>query len=234
MFGFIPNNIELYKVALIHRSESVHFEDREINNERLEFLGDAVIESVTSEYLFIEFNSASEGDLTKLRSRIVSRQSLNDIALKLGFDRYLISSTSANTAYKHIYGDAFEAMIGAMYLDQGYNFTDRVLINRIFREFISLEELLSQDNDYKSRLIEWCQKQHLKLVFRTKELPHKEGESQQFSSVVVINNIISGHGYGSSKKEAEQHAAESMSVELSDEQCSNLMDAMDRKLKTLK
>ena len=230
MFGFIPNNIELYKVALIHRSESVHILDRDINNERLEFLGDAVIESVTSEYLFIEFSDAQEGTLTKLRSRIVSRQSLNDIALKLGFDKFLISSSSVTTAYKHIYGDAFEAMIGAMYLDQGYNFTDRILINRIFKKYIILDDLLSQDNDYKSRLIEWCQKQHLKMTFKTKEMPRKEGELPQFSSEVIINNVVSGHGFGASKKEAEQRAAESMSMELSDQECADIMDAMDKKL----
>ena len=129
MFGFIPNNIELYKLALIHKSASLVLADgRQINNERLEFLGDAVIEAVTSDYLYIEFPDRQEGFLTQLRSKIVSRQSLNTIARTIGLDRYVIANPTGSTNQKHIYGDAFEAMIGAIYLDQGYEFANRLLI----------------------------------------------------------------------------------------------------------
>ena len=132
LFGFVPHNIELYKLALIHKSASLVLEDgRPINNERLEFLGDAVIEAVTSDYLFIEYPDRDEGFLTQLRSKIVSRQSLNELAVKIGLDRHVISNASTSITQKHIYGDAFEAMIGAVYLDQGYEFTNRLLINRI-------------------------------------------------------------------------------------------------------
>ena len=121
LFGFVPHNIELYKLALIHKSASLVLEDgRQINNERLEYLGDAVIEAVTSDYLYIEFPDRDEGFMTKLRSKIVSRQSLNAIARQIGLDRYVILDGSSNTlAQKHIFGDAFEAMMGAIYLDQG-------------------------------------------------------------------------------------------------------------------
>mgnify|MGYP002095746888 CR=1 FL=1 len=137
MFGFIPNNIELYKLALIHKSASLVLEDgRAINNERLEFLGDAVIEAVTSDYLFIEYPDRDEGFLTQLRSKIVSRQSLNVLAVNIGLDRHVISNGSTSVTQKHIYGDAFEAMIGAVYLDQGYEFVNQIVGGSIPKEYI--------------------------------------------------------------------------------------------------
>ena len=152
MFGFIPNNIELYKLALIHKSASVELEDgSHINNERLEFLGDAVIESITSDYLFIEYPEYDEGRLTQLRSKIVSRQSLNGIAKKLGLDQCIICNNSVSTTQKHIFGDAFEAMMGAIYLDQGYNFVNRLLINGIYATALSLDRVDEEETDFKSR-----------------------------------------------------------------------------------
>ena len=154
MFGFIPHNIELYKLALIHKSASVTLDDgRQINNERLEFLGDAVIESVTSDYLFIEFPDQNEGFLTQLRSKMVSRQSLNEVAKRLKLDTHVITHSSASFSQKHIYGDAFEAMMGAIYLDQGYDFVNRLLINRIFGDYLRTGALLEEETDFKSRLI---------------------------------------------------------------------------------
>ena len=131
MLGIVPHNIELYKLALIHKSASVTLDDgRQINNERLEFLGDAVIESVTSDYLFIEFPDKNEGFLTQLRSKMVSRQALNEVAKRIGLDEHVIVHHSGGVSQKNIYGDAFEAMMGAVYLDQGYEFVNRLLINR--------------------------------------------------------------------------------------------------------
>lgn len=230
MFGFIPNNIELYKLALIHKSASLVLEDgRQINNERLEYLGDAVIEAVTSDYLYIEFPDRDEGFMTKLRSKIVSRQSLNAIARQIGLDRYVILDGSSNTlAQKHIFGDAFEAMMGAIYLDQGYNFVNRLLINRLFREHLSLEELTESENDFKSRLIEWCQKNHLKIVFRTGNDKEYSSNHPVFYSTVLVDGIEVGHGSGESKKEAEQHAAFSVAEYMTDEQCASLLDRVDR------
>ena len=142
LFGFIPHNVELYKLALIHKSASLVLEDgRAINNERLEYLGDAVIEAVTSDYLFIEYPDRDEGFMTQLRSKIVSRQSLNALAVNLGLDVHVISNGGAGIAQKHIYGDAFEAMMGAVYLDQGYEFVNRLLINNIYFRYLNLEEL---------------------------------------------------------------------------------------------
>ena len=132
LFGFIPHNVELYKLALIHKSASLVLEDgRAINNERLEFLGDAVIEAVTSDYLFIEYPDRDEGFLTQLRSKIVSRQSLNVLAVHIGLDRHGISNGRTSVTKKIVYGDVFEAMIGRVYLNQGNDFVHRLLIHRI-------------------------------------------------------------------------------------------------------
>ncbi|MBR4849974.1 MAG: ribonuclease III [Alistipes sp.] len=226
MFGFIPNNIELYKVALIHKSASIDVEGQTINNERLEFLGDAVIESITSDYLFIEYPHYDEGKLTKLRSKLVSRQSLNAIACKLGLDKLIICSHTISATQKHLFGDAFEAMMGAIYLDQGYNFANRLLINNIYSERISLEEVDETETDFKSRLIEWGQKNHHTVVFRTKA--HQEGSHRDFRCTILIDNLEVGHGIGSSKKEAEQSAAQSVSHEPSDEACARLLDRIDK------
>lgn len=229
MFGFIPHNIELYKLALIHKSASLVLEDgRAINNERLEFLGDAVIEAVTSDYVFIEFPDRDEGFMTQLRSKIVSRQSLNALAVSLGLDGHVISNNGAAIAQKHIYGDAFEAMMGAVYLDQGYEFVNRLLINNIYFRYLNLGDLTESETDFKSRLIEWCQKNHHKIAFRTDHDKEYSASHPVFFSTVLVDGMEVGHGAGDSKKEAEQQAAFSVAQYMSDEQCATLLDRVDR------
>ena len=232
MFGFIPNNIELYKLALIHKSASVELEDGSlVNNERLEFLGDAVIESITSDYLFIEFPEHDEGFMTQVRSKIVSRQSLNRIASEIGLDKYVISHAAGNLTQKHIYGDAFEAMMGAIYLDQGYNFANRLLINDIFGRYLSLDDVLTLETDFKSRLIEWCQKNHYTIEFRTSSDHSGTSSRPQFVSTVYVDGIAVGHGSGDSKKQAEQNAAFSVSqsspTAIDDESSARILDKLD-------
>ncbi len=229
MFGFIPHNIELYKLALIHKSASLVLEDGQaVNNERLEFLGDAVIEAVTSDYLFIEYPDRDEGFLTQLRSKIVSRQSLNELAVKIGLDSQVIANGSTSVTQKHIYGDAFEAMMGAVYLDQGYDFVNRLLINRIYFRLLNLDELTESETDFKSRLIEWCQKNRHKIVFRTGNDKEYAANHPVFYSTVLVDGIEVGHGSGDSKKEAEQSAAFSVAEYMSDEQCASLLDKFDK------
>ncbi len=229
MFGFVPHNIELYKLALIHKSASLVLEDgRPINNERLEFLGDAVIESVTSDYVFIEFPEQDEGFMTQLRSRIVSRQSLNALAVKLGLDKQVIAGAGAGLAQKHIFGDAFEAMMGAIYLDQGYEFVNRLLINNIFFRYLNIDELTRIDPDYKSRLIEWCQKGRHRIEFHSSRDEKSSPSHPSFSATVEIDGMKVGYGSGESKKEAEQQAAYSVAHAMNDEQCASLLDHYDR------
>ena len=229
MFGFIPNNIELYKLALIHKSASQSIGGLSMNNERLEFLGDAVIESVTSDYLYIEFPDRNEGFLTQLRSKIVSRQSLNDMAHEIGLDKYVITgSNGGGLVQKHIYGDAFEAMVGAIYLDQGYDFVNRLLINNIFYKHLNLEYLTESETDFKSRLIEWCQKNHHNVTFRTRSGNDSHASAPVFNSTVMIDGMAVGYGTGDSKKTAEQNAACSVTREISDDDCVELLDKLDR------
>lgn len=233
MFGIIPHNIELYKLALIHKSASVELEDgSHINNERLEFLGDAVIESITSDYLFIEFPDRDEGFMTQLRSKIVSRQSLNRIASEIGLDRHVISHAAGNMSQKHIYGDAFEAMMGAIYLDQGYDVANRLLINDIYGRYLSIDDVLCSETDFKSRLIEWCQKNHYSIEFRTEQDHSTSSAHPGFVSTVYVDGIAVGYGLGDSKKAAEQSAARSVSQSqtntLDDESSARILDKLDR------
>lgn len=228
MFGVTPDNIDLYKLALVHRSASVKVEGGEsINNERLEFLGDAVLESIISDYLFIEYPHESEGFLTKTRSKIVSRQSLNRLAEKLGIDEMVIFNATGNFAHKHLFGDCFEALVGALYLDKGYNVVNRIVINRLLPRYINLEDVSHTESDFKSRLIEWCQKSKRTIFFATESDGEQEGPQPAFVSRVLIDDMKMGVGKGSTKKEAEQHAAENAWVLLGDEMGDYILDRYD-------
>ncbi len=217
VFGICPDNIELYKLALVHKSASLFLDDgRQINNERLEFLGDAVLESIVSDYIFIEYPEADEGFLTKLRSKIVSRHSLNRLAVEIGLDRYVIAQSGGTFTQKHIFGDALEAMIGAIYLDKGYNFANRLVINDLLGHNIDMDEVLTEETDFKSRLIEWCQKSRQNILFRTGRDSSYSEAHPVFRSTVVIDGSDVGNGSGESKKEAEQNAAYSVWQVISD------------------
>jgi ribonuclease-3 len=158
---------------------------------------------------------------------MVSRQSLNAVAKRLGLDDLVITNSSNNITQKHIYGDAFEAMMGAIYLDQGYDFVNRLLINKIFVHYLKLDSLLESETDYKSRLIEWCQKNHHKIVFSTVNDKTYSSAHPFFYSKVLIDDIEMGYGAGESKKEAEQRASFSVSQGFSDSDCTKLMDKLD-------
>lgn len=210
--GVIPYNVDLYKLALVHKSASIVIEGgQSINNERLEYLGDAIINAVTSDFLYIGYPELREGALTQLRAKIISRRTLNAIAKEIGLDRHIICKSTPNQTQKHIFGDAFEALIGAIYLDQGYDFVNRLLINDIFAAYLDCDEIETCETDYKSRLLEWAQREHLPIEFRTVGEKHPHGASQTFHSKVLISGIEVGYGSADSKKEAEQRAAFSLS-----------------------
>ncbi len=229
MFGFVPHNVDLYKLALIHKSASLVLEDgSQINNERLEYLGDAIIEAVTSDYLYIQYPHENEGFLTQLRSKIVSRQSLNKLAKAIELDRHIISNANGSFSQKHIFGDAFEALIGAIYLDMGYEFVNRLLINNIYYKYLDIDALLNSETDFKSRLIEWSQKSHLPIEFRTRSDKDSTSLKPLFYSKVIVGGVEVGHGVGESKKEAEQRAAYSVSQGVSDEDGDHLLDKVDQ------
>lgn len=208
LFGVKPNNVELYKLAMVHRSASLLLDDGSaINNERLEFLGDAVIESIVSDYLFIEFPGAHEGFLTQMRSRIVNRATLNRVAKEIGIDRHLIANGGGSYKHQHIYGDALEAVIGAMYLDKGYDFTNRYFINEVLRKKLDLDLLSHTETDYKSRILEWSQKSKRDLKFDTRVDDASTANKPRFITSVVIDGEEIASGEGRSKKEAEQNGA---------------------------
>lgn len=209
IFGLYPNNIELYKLALIHRSASLFLEDgTQINNERLEFLGDAILESIVSDYLFIEYPDKNEGFLSKVRAKIVSRSTLNEIAVALGLDKHIVVQYSHNHIQKHLYGDALEAMVGAIYLDKGYDFVNRLVINDILKKNVDLRKIVEEEKDFKSRLIEWSQKHKYDLNFETLPAENEEHQPVFVCSVKLGGKVISG-GTAASKKEAEQMASRS-------------------------
>ncbi|MCC8089551.1 MAG: ribonuclease III [Rikenellaceae bacterium] len=217
IFGVYPNNIELYKLALIHRSAMVTLENgMPVNNERLEFLGDAVLESIVSDFLFIEYPEEDEGFLSKIRSRIVSRSTLNSICKKLGLDKFIITQQSnKHIIQKHLYGDALEAMVGALYLDKGYNTVNKLFINNILKRYIDLEEITVLESDYKSRLIEWCQKNRHEINFDT-SLDAIDNGRQTFKCELYIDSDVKAMAAGNSKKEAEQRASAKVYKEISE------------------
>jgi len=178
------------------------------SNERLEFLGDAVLDAIIADYLFKKFPRKKEGFLTQMRSKIVKRSNLDTISRNLGIDYFVVSNTSRNNHKKHIFGDAFEALIGAIYLDKGYNFTRKYIINYILRNYIDIEELLKKESDFKSRIIEWGQKNKYLITIETTEEYTEIEQSPTFIAHVKTHDHLLGKGSGKSKKEAEQNAAE--------------------------
>ncbi len=203
--GFYPDNYRYYQIALIHRSASIKATDGSIiNNERLEFLGDAILDAVVAHFLFTKYPNKDEGFLTQMRSKIVKRDYLNNLAKKIGLSSLIISHTSKSSIKKNIYGDALEAFIGAMYLDRGYLFTKKYIVNYLIGNHIDLGQLRRVDTNYKSQLLEWVQK-HKKEMSIDTDIDPKQPD--KFISYIRIDREIFGSGIGFSKKEAEQRAA---------------------------
>ncbi|MCC7301153.1 MAG: ribonuclease III [Bacteroidia bacterium] len=207
LLGFYPGNINLYKQAFRHSSVAKEvkagFRD---SNERLEFLGDAVLGGIIAEYLFRIFPYKDEGFLTKLRSRMVSRAQHNQIARKLGLEK-LIESNIDGGRPGSVLGDCYEALIGAVYLDKGYEKTRRFVLSRIVKVHLDVEHLEQNDTDFKSRIIEYVQREKLTVEFRLNGEVGK-GSDKQFVIHLVIGGELRGEGRHFSKKGAEQLAAE--------------------------
>jgi ribonuclease-3 len=208
IFGFRPGNLKLYEIAFIHRSATFTLPDgKKVNNERLEYLGDSVISVILSDYLFEKFPDASEGFMTKIRSRIVNRDVLNQLAISMGINKILISNVNSLHPTRNLYGDALEALIGSVFLDKGFKKTKKVFIKYILSKYLDLETIINTDTDYKSMVFEWVQKNKSNLIFTYNEEYDFNLKKSVFSTTLIIDRKEFGVGQGSSKKEAEQEAA---------------------------
>jgi len=177
------------------------------SNERLEYLGDAVLGSIVADFLFKKFPFRDEGFLTEMRSRIVSRSNLNLLSGKLGLDRLVESSKDSGLNTSSILGDAFEAFIGALYLDKGYLFTKKVIVRQIIQTHLDIEELIQTDLNFKSKVIEWAQKEKKTVSFQLTAETDKGKRGKLYTIDLVIGDKVAGRGQDYSIKRAEQHAA---------------------------
>lgn len=208
IFGFRPVNLKLYEIAFIHRSATLVLPDgRKVNNERLEYLGDAVLDVILSDFLFEKFPEASEGFMTKIRSRIVNRDVLNQLAISLGLDKILVSNISSSNPAKNLYGDALEALIGSLFLDKGFRKTKKLFIIKVLNRYLDIDRIIATDTDYKSLVFEWVQKHRANLIFDYNEEYDFNCKKSIFTTTLSINREVYGNGQGNSKKEAEQEAA---------------------------
>jgi len=217
LLGFYPGNIYLYKVALSHKSApQIWLKGQQVNNERLEYLGDAVLSSVVADYLYKKFPYQHEGFLTEMRSRIVSRNRFNKLSLKMGLNKLIFQGNGSFSSSKSIYGDTFEALIGAIYLDKGYNFTKKVIIKRIIDVHLDVDEIEKTDTNFKSRILEYAQRGKRQIEFRVlRELG--EGHRKQYLVEIYIDGQPVAQGQDFSIKAAEQVAAEKACEELLDD-----------------
>jgi ribonuclease-3 len=209
--GLTPTNAQLYRLAFTHSSAVRQQPEggRHQSNERLEFLGDAVLGTVVAEYLFKKFPYEQEGFLTEVRSRIVNRESLNAIALKLGLDKLVLLDAGQGRAARSrsVNGNALEALVGAVYLDLGYKAARKFILNRLVKGFVDVKSLTTTTANFKSKLVEWAQREG-KTVRYDISGEARPGGVMEFTATVVLDNEVVATGMGLSKKQAEQLAAE--------------------------
>ena len=208
MLGFYPRNISIYEQALLHKSSSIKSEQgRLLNNERLEFLGDAILDAVVADIVYKKFEGKREGFLTNTRSKIVQRETLNRLAIEIGLDKLIKYSARQSSHNSYMCGNAFEALVGAIYLDRGYRACKHFMEHRIIGPYINLEKISRKEVNFKSKLIEWSQKNRVELTFELITQSHDQCFSPTFESEVLIEGIPAGRGIGYSKKESQQRAA---------------------------
>ncbi len=209
ILGFFPRNIQVYKQALLHKSTSLRSDKgRPLNNERLEFLGDAILDAIVGDIVFKHFEGRREGFLTNTRSKIVQRETLNKLAVEIGLDKLVKYSTRSSSHNSYMYGNAFEAFIGAIYLDQGYERCKQFMEEKIFKDLIDLDKMSRKEVNFKSKLIEWSQKNKMEVSFELIEQFLDEDYNPMFHTEIRIEGLSAGTGTGYSKKESQQNAAQ--------------------------
>ena len=209
ILGFFPRNIQVYQQALLHKSTSLRSDKgRPLNNERLEFLGDAILDAIVGDIVFKHFEGRREGFLTNTRSKIVQRETLNKLAVEIGLDKLVKYSTRSSSHNSYMYGNAFEAFIGAIYLDQGYERCKQFMEEKIFKKHIDLDKMSRKEVNFKSKLIEWSQKNKMEVSFELIEQFLDEDYNPMFHTEIRIEGLSAGTGTGYSKKESQQNAAQ--------------------------
>ncbi len=205
IIGFRPRYLNYYQLALMHRSK---IEDTTYNNERLEFLGDAMLGAIVAEYLFKKYPTQPEGYLTEMRSRIVRREMLNNVALRMGLHKLVqYNQNDRGLSRSHIFGNALEALIGAVYLDQGFESTRTFILNQVIKPYVDIETIETTDTNFKNQLLSWAQRNNHTLSF---ELLREKTENSRkiFTVGILLNGKLLTSGTGFNKKDAGQVAAQ--------------------------
>jgi len=210
VLGFYPDKIDYYQLAIRHKSVSILTDDgHNLSNERLEFLGDAVLNSVVTDILYHRYENQREGFLTNTRSKIVKRDSLNQLAVEIGLDKLVKVTKYVDThTNNNIYGNALEAIMGAIYLDFGYKKCKKFVEQRLIRTFIDLDKVAENEVNFKSKLIEWCQKNRLEPQFILMEEILDKANKHMFHTRLIMNGKIICEASGASKKESQQQASQ--------------------------
>ena len=208
ILGFYPHNLEFYRAALAHKSQSYRNRaGKPVNNERLEYLGDAILEAVVSDIVYHRYPRKREGFLTSTRSKIVQRSSLNKLSADLGLDRLIKTTAQPGPRSNNIGGNAFEALMGAVYLDRGYHHCQWFIEKRIIGRLLDIDGVANKEVNFKSKLLEWTQKNRILAEYKLEEKADENNGTQLFHSSVVLEGIVAGTGEGHSKKESQQIAA---------------------------
>jgi len=208
ILGFCPGDITYYKQALLHKSIGRRNEKgRPVNNERLEFLGDAILDAIVGDIVYRHFDGKREGFLTNTRSKIVQRDTLNKLAQEMGITDLILTSGKSNSHNSYMGGNAFEALVGAIYLDRGYDACMKFMNKRILNQLINIDKVAYKEVNFKSKLIEWTQKNKVEIEFKNLEETKDKSGSPVFKTLVIIENLKGGKGEGFSKKESQQNAA---------------------------
>ncbi len=206
--GFYPHRIDLYQLAFVHRSKPVQLPDGHwANNERLEYLGDAVLDLVVADYLYHQYPTKHEGFLTSMRAKIVQRESLNRVGCSLHLDSHVRASSHSSSHNSYINGNAVEALVGAIYLDRGYQACRKFVVERIIRDHFDLNSLVNTEQNYKSRLIEWTQKFHVNIEFELVDTYNDRDNNPVFKTAVLLGGVFAADSTGYSKKESHQGAS---------------------------
>jgi len=207
-FGYVPKNAHVYKLAFLHKSAAIEIKEGiRISNERLEFLGDAILGAVIADYVYKKYPFKDEGFLTDMRSKIVCRNRLNKLSGKLGMDALLNAHTDIETINRDVLGNTFEALIGAIYIDKGFDFTTQIIFKKIIGCHLDIDEIAVENNNFKSIVISWAQSHKKNLHFKTIN-QSRDGRHILYEVHLFIDNVMVSKGMDTSIKRAEQNAAE--------------------------